>query len=213
MKELIRTLPLALLIGLAGPLAAQETEGEVDAETEVPNPMELNMGIDADNPEEGPGSIYTKSEHDDWQLRCIRTGDGADPCQLYQLLEDGNGNPVSEINIFPITDGSSEAAAGATVVTPLETLLTSQLGFQVDSGQVKTYPFAWCSQIGCFARLGYTDADVNAMKRGAEAKVLIRPVAAPDQVVTLTVSLSGFTAAFEAAVEANEALPDAAPAE
>ncbi|MDF0602379.1 invasion associated locus B family protein [Psychromarinibacter sp. C21-152] len=207
MKDLIRTLPLALAVALAGPAIAQETP----LDEEAPNPMELNMGVDSPE-EDGPGSVYTKSTHEDWQLRCIRGPEGNDPCQLYQLLNDANGNPVAEINVFPITDDSTDAAAGATVVTPLETLLTAQLGFKVDDGGVKRYPFAWCSQIGCFARLGFTDEDVNTMKLGAEASILIRPVAAPDQVVTLGVSLTGFTAAYEAAIEANAAL-QSAPAE
>lgn len=203
MKDLIRILPLALLLGLTGPALAQDTE----VETEAPpvNPMELSMGEDA-LAEEGPGSIYVDSTHGDWEIRCIRLEEGADPCQLYQLLKDGNGNPVSEINVFPITDGSaSDATAGATVVTPLETLLTAQLAVQVDSGGVKRYPFSWCSQIGCFARLGFTDEDVAAFKRGSAAKIIIVPVAAPDQRVTLAVSLSGFTAAYDAAVEKNSA--------
>ncbi|WP_425050487.1 invasion associated locus B family protein [Psychromarinibacter sp. S121] len=199
MKHPIRALPLALIVA-AGPVFAQDTTEE----TPVPDPMELNMGVDAAN-EDGPGSVYTHSEHGDWQVRCIRTEAGNDPCQLYQLLEDGNGNPVSEINVFPITDDAVEAAAGATVVTPLETLLTAQLSFQIDSAQPKQYPFAWCSQIGCFARLGFSDADVEGLKAGNEAKIMIRPVAAPDQMVTLPVSLTGFTAAFDETAEMNAA--------
>ncbi len=197
MKQTIRTLPLALIVA-AGPVFAQDAT----TETPVPDPMELNMGVDP-TAEDGPGSVYTHSEHNDWEVRCIRTEAGNDPCQLYQLLEDPNDNPVSEINVFPINDDAVEAAAGATVVTPLETLLTAQLAFQIDSAQPRQYPFAWCSQIGCFARLGFADADVEALKAGSEARIMIRPVAAPDQMVTLPVSLSGFTAAFDEASELN----------
>ncbi len=208
MNDLIRTLPLAMLLAVAAPLAGPAMAQDTDAETAVDeppiNPMELNMGENATD-DEGPGSIYIDSTHGDWEVRCIRLEDGTDPCQLYQLLKDGNGNPVSEINVFPITDDSSDAAAGATVVTPLETLLTAQLAMQIDSSGVKRYPFAWCSQIGCFARLGFTDEDLAAYKRGKEAKLYIVPVAAPDQRVTLTVSLSGFTAAYDAAVAKNTA--------
>ncbi len=195
MHDLIRTLPLALLLALSGPAFAQETGDDTDV---VPDPLELNMGEEA-TPDDGPGSIYIRSEHSDWQIRCFRATEGEDPCQLYQLLTDPNGNPVSEINVFPLPSGTTEAAAGATIVTPLETLLTAQLALQVDSGTVKRYPFSWCAEIGCFVRLGFSDEDVAAFKRGNVAKVIIVPVAAPDQRVTLTISLSGFTAAFDEA--------------
>ncbi|WP_172295204.1 invasion associated locus B family protein [Pseudoruegeria sp. HB172150] len=199
MHDLIRTLPLALLLALAGPAVAQEATGTPEATEEAtPDPLELNMGQTA---EEGPGSIYEKSVHDDWQIRCIRTEGGEDPCQLYQLLSDENGNPVSEINIFPLGEAGGDAVAGATVVTPLETLLTAQLALSVDTSGFKKYPFSWCSQIGCFARLGFTQADVDTFKAGNSATVVIVPVAAPDQRVTLAISLKGFTAAYEEALE------------
>ena len=44
--------------------------------------------------------------------------------------------------------------AGVTVVTPLGTLLTAGVVVQVDTGEQRQYPFAWCSQVGCFARFG-----------------------------------------------------------
>ena len=39
---------------------------------------------------------------------------GVDPCQLYQLLSDSEGNTVAEFSIFDLPEGQ-EAAAGATV--------------------------------------------------------------------------------------------------
>ena len=197
MHDLIRTLPLVVLMSLAGPAIAQETPTEEPA----PDPLALNMGNDPD----GPGSIYVQSEHGDWEIRCIRTAEGTDPCQMYQLLADGNGNPVSEINVFPLGgEAGAEATAGATIVTPLETLLTTQLSLAVDQKGVKRYPFSWCSQIGCFARLGFTEEDVASFKAGKAAVVTIVPVAAPDQRVNLTISLIGFTAAYEEALKLQE---------
>jgi len=196
MNDLIRSLPLALLMAFATPALAQETaDDEAAVEEETPDPLELNLG------EEEPGSVYVLSEHTDWEIRCERREEGNDPCQLYQLLEDQNGNAVAEINIFPLVGEDGEAVAGATIVTPLETLLTAQLGLQVDNAGVKRYPFSWCSAIGCFARLGFAQADIDAFKAGNVARVLIVPVIAPDQRVALEVSLSGFTAAFNEATD------------
>jgi invasion protein IalB len=200
MNDLLKTVPFLVLMAFGGAALAQTATNETPApdaaatEEAAPNPMALSMGND------GPavGDVYIADTFDDWELRCIKSEGDQDPCQLYQLLKDPKGNPVAEMNIFPLTS-EDQAAAGATVITPLETLLTSQLGMSVDGGQVKKYPFSWCSAVGCFSRMGFSDADVAAFKRGVTAALIIVPVAAPDKRVNLTVSLKGFTAAFEAA--------------
>lgn len=206
MTYLKNTLPFLMLLALATPTLAQTTEGattETETATEeTPDALELSMGEEGtDIPAPGErkvGDVYVQSEHGDWELRCITAAEGTkDPCQLYQLLDDGNGNPVAEINIFPL-GGEGQPAAGATVITPLETLLTQQLGLSVDGSAVRKYPFSWCSQIGCFSRIGFSADDVAAFKRGINATLTIVPVAAADQKVNLVVSLKGFTAGFDA---------------
>jgi invasion protein IalB len=46
---------------------------------------------------------------------------------------------------------------------------------------------------GCFARIGFTSAEVAAFKAGVAATMTIVPAAAPDEKVALKVSLKGFT--------------------
>ncbi|RYH03441.1 invasion associated locus B family protein [Salipiger sp. IMCC34102] len=148
-----------------------------------------------------PGQPYIRDEFGDWALRCLRAEPGEDdPCQLYQLLMDEEGNAVAEFSTFPLPPGG-EAAAGATIVVPLETLLTANLRLSIDNGEPKTYPFTFCNPAGCVARVGFTAAEVNQMKRGASGTLRMVPAAAPDQEVLLTVSLSGFTAGFESVNE------------
>lgn len=187
-------------------LAQEATTGQTDGAPEQPaadgnaaSANDLSMGTST---EPTVGQTYVREEIGDWSLRCVRTEDGSDPCQLYQLLKDGEGNSVAEVSLFPITDGGP-AAAGATIITPLETLLTEQVRIAVDSGPVKQYPFSFCSQIGCFARVGFTGEEVEGFRRGNAATITIIPAAAPTQRVDLTMSLSGFTAGFEAVTAAN----------
>lgn len=150
------------------------------------------------------GQTYRREEFNAWELRCVKTESGRDPCQLYQLLKDSEGNSVAEFNMFPLPDGQ-QAAAGANVITPLETLLTANLRMAVDSGQTKVYPYSFCSQIGCFARIGLTADEIAGFRKGAAAKIMIVPAAAPEDTVELTLSLSGFTAGYNALVEADKA--------
>jgi invasion protein IalB len=80
---------------------------------------------------------------------------------------------------------------------PLETLLIQKLSIAVDGGQPKRYDFSFCTQVGCYARVGFTEEDVARFKAGRGATITIVPAMAPDQQVTLDMSLSGFTASFD----------------
>lgn len=152
------------------------------------------------------GSYYTKSTHDDWLLRCLKTADGKDPCELYQLLKDEGQKPVAEVSIIPF---SGKAAAILNFVAPLETDLQAALGLQIDTGKEHRYPFLVCAPIGCVSRIGMTADELGAMKRGSSGKVTLLPFGADPakDLVNLTMSLKGFTAGFtalEATVATNQ---------
>lgn len=150
------------------------------------------------------GTYYLLSEHQDWTLRCLRTNQPKDPCEMYKLLVDDEDNAVAEITMIPLTNG--EVAAGATLVAPLETDLLEGLGLQVNGGEMRGYPFSVCTQLGCVSRIGFTDAELNAMKRGARMFVQLVPFGSdPADPVRLEASLSGFTAAFDTLVAYVEA--------
>jgi invasion protein IalB len=153
--------------------------------------------------ERQPGETYFNGEFNDWSMRCIFVPDEEDPCQMYQLLSDPNGSPIIEFTMFRLTE-ESEAVAGATVVVPLETALGAGLTIKVDEEPAKSYPFLFCNRVGCFARIGLTAEEIETYKRGSEAEVSLVPMAAPDRRVTGALSLSGFTAAYEAASVVSE---------
>ncbi|TGN60983.1 invasion associated locus B family protein, partial [Paracoccus liaowanqingii] len=161
---------------------------------------------------EGPGTYYAKSEHGDWTIRCIRAGQGKDPCEMYKLLTDADDNAVAELTLVPLSNGN--VAAGATLVAPLETDLIEGLGFQVDAGEMRGYPFSFCAPVGCVSRLGFTPEELAGMKGGRIANVQLLPFGGdPAEPVQLSMSLAGFTAAFdELTAYAAEPAP-AAPAD
>jgi invasion protein IalB len=143
----------------------------------------------------------------DWQIRCAPDGD---ECFMYQLALDTEKNPVAEVSLLKLPE-VAEAAAGATVVTPLGTLLPNGVVLQVDDGEARQYPFAWCSQVGCFSRFGLAESAIEGMKRGKLAKITLISVAAPERPVTLDLSLTGFTDAYNA-LAVPPAPPGAQPA-
>jgi invasion protein IalB len=212
MTETMKVLAVLMALGLPtiataqdateeAPAAEDPAATEAPAEGSVPVPNDLSLGTTEGS--DGIGSQFVAATFGTaWEQRCVRTEDGSDPCQLYQLLKDAEGNSVAEISLFDLPPGG-EAAAGATIVAPLETLLTENIRLKVDDAAAKIYPFTWCSPIGCIARVGFTAEEVDAFKRGAKATLTIVPVVAPEQKVDLNLDLSGFTAGYDAIVAAN----------
>lgn len=147
------------------------------------------------------GKVYLAASFDAWQQRCVKKEDGADPCQLYQLVKDDTGNPITEISFFALPEGA-KAVLGANVLAPLETLLTANLRIAIDDAQAKVYPFSFCTVNGCVAKVGFTAEEVAAMEAGTEATMTIVPATAPDKSVIVKIALKGFTAGHKAIVEA-----------
>lgn len=217
MSKFLTTLPLCAALALMVPMAtfaqtatddtATETPSEAAPETEEGTPSagasgtaaeienQLSLGEDADKDPE-LGKPYTREVIGAWEMRCIKTEQEVDPCQMYQLLDDGQGSPIAEVSLFRLPDGG-KAEAGATIVVPLETSLPQQLTVAVDTGAARRYPFAFCNPVGCYVRLGLTSEDIASFKRGNKAVITIVPALAQDQKVELELSLDGFSASYK----------------
>ncbi|WEF23279.1 invasion associated locus B family protein [Paracoccus sp. S3-43] len=196
------------------PAADAATTGAPATDAPAPDASTTDAPAAAPAADAGPqvGQYYAKETHQDWTTRCIKAEQGKDPCELYQLLKDGEGNSVAEMTLIPLRNG--EVAAGATLIAPLETDLIQGLGFAVGTAEPRGYPFNFCAPVGCVSRMGFTAAELDALKRGANATVTLLPFGGDrENPVRLTLSLSGFTAAFDAlAAYADEPAPAAAPA-
>lgn len=201
------SLALALLAMAAHPVAAQDAaDATEDAATEdAPATPDIELGepVDAETGRRA-GELYEREVAGDWSVRCATVIDGDDPCVIYQLLADSDGNAVAEIALRPLPPGGEAAAAG-NIVAPLETFLPAQLTVSVDGGGGVRYPYTFCTErpfspflsTGCVSQIGMTPALVDSFKRGATATVTVRPAAQRDQNIALTLSLTGFTAAFD----------------
>ena len=137
----------------------------------------------------------TSETFGEWTVNC-QVLEAGERCQMYQLLKNEAGDAVIEVNLFRVED-QPQVFAGGSIVAPLETLLPTQLTIAIDDGAGKRYPFAFCVVKGCVSRVGLTEDDVNAYKRGGKGSISIVPAAAPDQIVVVDMSLTGFTAAFD----------------
>ena len=201
-----KTSAIALALVLAtSPLMAQTTETPVEVPVvaaDATTDEGLSMGVEVAGAE--PGTPYTVANFEAWEQRCVKNEAGIATCQLYMLLKDSAGAATAEFSMFGLpADIESPAAAGATFIAPLETLLTAGMSLQIDGSEAKAYPFTVCTEIGCIARLGFTAEEVDALKNGAEATITVVPYIAPDQRVELKLSLAGITAGLAAVDAAN----------
>ena len=200
------TFGLGLITSFAAAFA-QTTATETTQPADAAVPTDLSMGATTapglpNQADATEGATYLAASFDKWEQRCVKMADGSDPCQLYYLLKDTDGNDVAEISVFNLPDGN-QAAAGATFMAPLETLLTANLKITIDARAAKVYPFAFCTKVGCVVRMGLTGDEVTAMKKGVKATLTIVPAVAPDKTVDLELTLKGFTAGYEAVKAAN----------
>ncbi|WP_417248863.1 invasion associated locus B family protein [Celeribacter sp.] len=204
LPALAQSAALAALLALSpalSPAFAQDADAAGEAETA--EAAESTEAAATDGP--AVGATYTKTTHKDWQVRCVKADEGVkDPCTIYQLLEDAEGNAVAEITMFALPEGN-EAAAGGSIIAPLETYLPAGVSLMIPGSEGKRYPFTFCNPIGCFARVGFTSAEVAAFKGGVSVPLQLRPLGAPDATVDLSVSLSGFTAAYDEVAAYNAA--------
>lgn len=180
-RKLLAALALAMLPATAG--FAQDTT--TDQEFPVGETVEPQVG-----------QPYITETIDDWSIRCVKSEGAEDPCHLYQLVKDDQGFPVTEVAIFKLPDGG-QAVSGATIITPLGTLLTQMLVLSIDGGAPKRYPFQWCTEVGCFARLGFTADELASLKSGTRVAITINSIQVPGQPITVMMSLNGFTAAYD----------------
>jgi len=75
-------------------------------------------------------------------------------------------------------------------------VLTEGLSLKIDQGEDAIAPFQVCTEQGCLVREPIADALISQLKKGNGATVTV--VAANQGVVNSSISLSGFTAAYNA---------------
>lgn len=185
MKTLVKWSLVALTSVFASIAAAQDTS---ETSEEFPVGAEPEIQI---------GQTYLVKKSGDWEVRCVKVAEGPEPCHIYQLLKDADGNAVSEISVFHLPGGGA-AVAGATAITPLGTMLTAGLLFAIGDKPPKQYPFNWCESVGCIARIGLTGIELEAMKKGSQAQLQISSIRAPGKKVEVPISLKGFSDGFSA---------------
>lgn len=141
-------------------------------------------------------SEITRSTVGAWDVACPAE---AVNCAMAQIGNDASGTPVLEMVVRklaePLEVGERTAIAVLDVITPLGVVLTEGLSVTIDDGRTESAPFQICTEQGCLVREPIDEELVTRFKRGNNAVVSV--IAANQGEVSATLSLSGFTKAYD----------------
>lgn len=141
-----------------------------------------------------------RETHGDWQVVCAE-GQG-DVCAMRQIGKGPEGSDVLAVTVRALDGVTAEdgrpVPAAIDIVAPLGVALRQGVRVTVDGGQERAAPFEVCMQNGCLVRSPMSEEFLNAMKRGRTARMVVVSTQQGGTEVPVDISLSGFTAAFNA---------------
>ncbi len=138
---------------------------------------------------------YIKERFENWSLKCIKTVNSIERCEANQIIFNQKQQPVAEISIIKLPIGQV-AAAAATIIVPLETILSEGLVLAIQELEPKKYQFKFCNSLGCYSQIGLTDDEVEALKRKEKASIFLKHISSGDQQIVIPMSLDGFKKIF-----------------
>lgn len=143
---------------------------------------------------------YIKERFENWSLKCIKTVNSIERCEANQIIFNQKQQPVAEISIIKLPKGQV-AAAAATIIVPLETILSEGLVLAIQELEPKKYQFKFCNSLGCYSQIGLTDDEVEALKRKEKASIFLKHISSGDQQIVIPMSLDGFTKTFSNVIQ------------
>jgi invasion protein IalB len=191
----LATATAALLLIAAAPAAAQTADAEpAPAEDAAPAAPAPDPG-----PPPTPALEITRTDGD-WSTACTTTEPRQ--CVMRQVGRLPSGEEIMEMSIRRIAPQQTQQGTVEALInvrTPLGVLLREGVTIQIDAAQPQRGQFVLCAADGCLLREPLPNSLVEAMKKGAAAKVAFA-VPQGNQAARLEaeISLTGFTAAFNA---------------
>ena len=143
---------------------------------------------------------YIKERFENWALKCIKPVNSIERCEANQIIFNQKQQPVAEISIIKLPKGQV-AAAAATIIVPLETILSEGLVLAIQELEPKKYQFKFCNSLGCYSQIGLTDDEVEALKKKEKASIFLKHISSGDQQIVIPMYLNGFTKTFSNVIQ------------
>jgi invasion protein IalB len=181
--RLSASLAAVVLLAILGsvPVLAQQTPEAPAQEAPAPQP-------------EAPLDL-TERQFQDWMLRCGRSQQGPEICEMQQEQTNDDGEPIMGVAVGTAPGTSNLVLL---VMLPLGILLPPGVSLQVDGGAETPLEVQLCDRRGCRIEKLVEPELLNRLKAGRAATVFFQ---APDpqgraRRVGVSISLLGFTAAL-----------------
>ncbi|MEM6438464.1 MAG: invasion associated locus B family protein [Pseudomonadota bacterium] len=200
-RPLALAAPMAALLiaGAAAPSAAQTETAPAETAPAETAPTETAPAEAAPAAAPPPALEITRTDGD-WSTACTT----AEPrqCVMRQVGALANGEEIMEMSIRRIEPQQTQQGTVEALInvrTPLGVLLREGVTIQIDGAQPQRGQFVLCAADGCLLREPLPNSLVDAMKKGAVAKIGFA-VPQGNQAARLEadISLTGFTASFNA---------------
>jgi invasion protein IalB len=172
------------MIALAPSLLAQQGQEAPTAPQEPPPGAEAPLDL-------------TERQFQDWILRCGRSEQGPEVCEMQQEQTDDDGQPIMAVAVGTVP-GTSDL--GLLVMLPLGILLPPGVTLLVDGGAETPLEVKLCERRGCRIEKLVEPELLNRLKAGRQATVVFQaldPQGRPQR-LGVPISLLGFTAALTA---------------
>jgi invasion protein IalB len=145
----------------------------------------------------GAGSAHaqeTAQKFDDWSLVCQTNQAGVQECIIFQEMhEQATGPTIARLTVLKVTETPNPLLI---ITTPLGVMLPPGVVIYIDQKEIGRMPFQVCIEPGCRSQAEMPTDLLQSFKAGSGGTVkLVRP---DGQEMSVTFSLKGFTAAFDA---------------
>ena len=141
--------------------------------------------------EAAPDALVEK--YSDWTVECGAAAEGSERfCRMTQRLEQSVAR--KQILAIFIRAKSEDSAAMMTLIGPLGISLAGGITVSVGDNRLVEADFLTCRPGGCMARKELGSEAIEAFRAGNEA--IVKMVALNGDAFAITVSLSGFSAAW-----------------
>ena len=136
-----------------------------------------------------------RETHGAWEIRCKDSS-----CFMIQIAQDASGAPVLSFGVRklsePRVEGDATFIAATEIYTKPGVFLPTGVTLSIDGQQSRRIPFERCFPEGCAALPLVQQQLIDSLKAGGKVEIIV--YANPGEPVAAEVSLSGFTAAYDA---------------
>nr|WP_245451550.1 invasion associated locus B family protein [Georhizobium profundi] len=138
-----------------------------------------------------------------WYKACTQQAEN-DVCVVQNIVAAGNGQLLTAVGLISVEGQVNQRVMQVSV--PSARLVQPGINMQIDGGQATKLDFAVCMPDKCVAEVPLSDAVVAEFKRGRE--VVFTSVNFQRAPNPISISLSGFTQAFDGEAMAQSELEE-----